>query len=156
MCSVSGAESVVYENFCKGSKFFCKFGNVFGFFFIITNVFEKSDFAFFDGCGNIFCVFADNVFAHADFAFKKFGKSFCNGSKRKFRKPFAFRSSEMGAENYLCAVFLEVFDGGKGGNDSFVVGDNAFFKRYVEIAADKNFFAGYVDVFDGHFVCGVH
>jgi hypothetical protein len=62
----------------------------------------------------------------------------------------------MGTENYFCAVFFKIFDSGKSGNDSFVVGDNAFLKRYVEIAADKNFFAGYVDVFNRHFVCGVH
>ena len=156
MCSVGGAECIVYENFSKGSKFFCEFGCVFGFFFIITNVFKKGNFTFFKGCGNIFCVFADDVFAHSYFAAEKFGKSCCNGSKREFRKPFTFRSSKMGAEDYLCAVIFEVFDGGECCNDSFIVGDDAFFKRYVEIAADKNFFAGHFDVFYGHFVCGVH
>ena len=45
--AVSGSECVVYENVCERSQFLGKFGVVFLFFFMETNVLEQNGFSVF-------------------------------------------------------------------------------------------------------------
>ena len=51
------------------------------------------------------------------------------------------------AKHNLCALFHQIFDGGKCADDTVFVGNHAVFHRYVEITSDENFFAFYFYVF---------
>jgi hypothetical protein len=52
------------------------------------------------------------------------------------------------AKNYLCALAEKILDSGKCLYDSLVGSDNAVLERYVEVAANKNSLACYVNVFN--------
>ena len=76
--AVSGSECVVYENVCERSQFLGKFGVVFLFFFMETNVFEQNGFSVFERSYLFLSVFADDVVCHGYFAAEKLVKSFRN------------------------------------------------------------------------------
>ena len=59
------------------------------------------------------------------------------------------RLAHMGAENDLCAVVQQIFDGRQSRNDALVARDLAILQRDVEVAADENFLALDFDVFNG-------
>ena len=52
----------------------------------------------------------------------------------------------MRAENDFAAVSDQLLDSGQSGGQTVGVGDNAVLERYVEVAANKNFLAFYIDL----------
>ena len=158
MCTVSGTKCVVYINISQGSQFLGEVFFVLGFFFSETNVFQQDNLTICHRGNQSFCVFADNVFIFCKFYIltQQFGQSCSNWSQREFFFIFALRSAQMGAEDYFCIVGNQVLNGRQCSNNSFVVCDYAVFERNVKIAADKDAFAGYLDIFDCFFIQRVH
>jgi len=56
------------------------------------------------------------------------------------------------AKDQFCAVVNQIFDGRERSIDAVFIGDNTVFERNVEVAASKNAFAVYFDIFNGFFV----
>ena len=158
MCSVCGAESIVYENICKRSKLFGEILLILCFFFSVANIFEKHNFAVFKLCSHFLCIFAYNGFilCKLNILTEIFGEPFSYGSKAEFGLIFALRSAEMRAKDNLCALCDKIFNCRKSGNNSFIVCDFAVLKRNIEIAANKNLFACHIDIFDCFFVQSIH
>ena len=50
--------------------------------------------------------------------------------------------------NNFAALIKKILDGGKSFYDSLIAGDHTIFERYVKVAANEDFFAGKIDVFD--------
>ena len=64
--------------------------------------------------------------------------------------------THMRAKNNLCAIVEKVLNGRKCANDSLIRGDNAILHRYVKVAANKDCFAGYFNVFNCFLVISCH
>ena len=62
----------------------------------------------------------------------------------------------MRAEDDLGPMAQQILNGGKAGDDALVIGDLAALDGDVEIAADKDPFAVYVDILDRHFFQYIH
>ena len=62
------------------------------------------------------------------------------------------RLAHMGAKDDLAAFTEQIFDRGKRFDNPLVARDNTVFEGDVEIASDKNFFAGNIDILDGFLV----
>ena len=78
MGAVHCAESIAYIYFRKGGQLLGKFGVVFLFFFMETNIFEQNGFSVFERSYLFLSVFADDVVCHGYFAAEKLVKSFRN------------------------------------------------------------------------------
>ena len=113
-----------------------------------ADVFKQHNLAVLERRSKFLCAFANNVLCHFYVLTEQLAESFCNGSKRKFGLELALGSAEVRAEDNLCAVVKEVFNGRERGNDSLIAGNNAVFHFYVEVAADKDFFSFNVDIFN--------
>ena len=64
--------------------------------------------------------------------------------------------THMRAKNNLCAIVEKVLNGRKCANDSLIRGDNAVLHRYVKVAANKDCFATYFNVFNCFLVVSCH
>ena len=156
MGAVRRSESVVHENIRKARQRFGKLRVVFGLLLVVANVFKERNLAVLECGGNILCVLADNVAAHANGLSQKLRKACRHRRKAEFRQPFALRSAQMGAKNDPCAVLNQIFYGGQRRSYAFVVCNYSVLQRNVKIAAHQNALALYVYIPYGHFVCSVH
>ena len=118
-----------------------------------ADVLQQDGLAGLDFCGQSLCGLADDVSSQLDFEAQLLGQALCNGSQRVLHVELALRTAKMRAQDDGSVVLEQILDGGQCSNDTGFVGDVAFsIQRDVEVAANENFLAGNLNVFDSHLI----
>ena len=148
---------VVYIYIRQACQRFGEFRIVFGFFVVETHVFQHNDFAVFHFRYAFFRVIAHHVFGHDHFGVYQFAQAFCHRRQGEFHVKFAFRAAQMGAEDHLCAMLVQILDGRQCPHDTGFVGNFTGFlvHRDVEIHTHQYALAlEILNVFNATFIHG--
>ncbi len=151
VCTMYGTESIGYVNVRHGSELLCKLGVIFGLFLVETKIFKEHNLAGLEILGKSLCIFADNVLSHLNSHTEMLSEALSYLSERELGVNFALGSAHVRAGNNSSTLLEKILNSGQGCNNALIIGDNAGFlvQGNVEIAAEQNFFAGYVDIFNG-------
>ena len=149
-----GSERIRHEDVCQICQRFCKRGIVLFLFLMEAGVFEQNDFSVFHVCDSSLCAFADGVFGEPDLRIgQQLGKLFTDRCECVLFIDLSLRTAEMRAEDDFRVVCEQVLDRRQCCDDTLVVRNLAVLgQRYVEVHANENFLAGYLNVFN-RFLC---
>ena len=153
MTAMGYTESIVNSNVSKASQLLSKFGVIFLFSFVITEVFEQQNFAGLEVSSSFFCFGAYAVSSPFYIFAEEFGEMLYEVLRGELRLTSFGRTANMAGQDYSCAVIEQVVDGRQGANHTGVVGDVLMFiERNVVVNADKYFFALDVNIFQGFLI----
>ena len=130
---------------------------VFGLFVVETHVFQHNDLAVLHLRNAFFRVLADNVLRHLDFLAECLGEVFSDRSEGILHVEFTLRAAQVGAEDDLCAMLVQILDGRQRAHDAGFVGDFAGLLVHgdVEIHTHQYAFAlEILNVFNATFIHG--
>ena len=161
MGAVCGAKSVVYIGAVRTHQIgqvFGELGQIFGFFLAETGVLQQHNIAVLH-CGNGgFGIFARHivVIGKHDGLAKQFGEAHGDGRETEFFLGTVLGLTQMAAQNDPATVLDQLFNGGQSGHDAVVIGDDAVLHGDIEIAADQNVSALYLNIFNCLFAKSAH
>ena len=87
---------------------------------------------------------------------KQFGEAHGDGRETEFFLGTVLGLTQMAAQNDPATVLDQLFNGGQSGHDAVVIGDDAVLHGDVEIAADQNVSALYLNIFNCLFAKSAH
>ena len=151
---MSGAEGVVDEDLGHRGEFFREFGVVGFLSFVEPGVLEKERLSAIESGGHLLGLGADRVGSELHFLSEELGESRGYRSQSVFHVSLTLRLAHVGAEDDDSAFVEKVLYRGESPDDPLVRSDDAVLQGDVEVAADENFPAGNIDVFDCFFVVG--
>ena len=153
MAAVGYTESIVNSNVSEASQLFCKFGVVLLFSLVITEVFEKQNFASFEVSSSFFSNFAYAVGSPFYIFAEEFGQMGNEVLRGELRLTSFGRTADVASQDNSSAVIEQVVDGRQRANHTGVIGDVLIFiERNVVVNADKYFFALDVNIFQGFLI----
>ena len=117
-----------------------------------AGVLQQHDLAGLQGGGLGPGVGAHHILRHDDGLAQQLAQALGHGLEAQGRVRAVLRLAQMGAGDDGSVLVQKILDGGQGGPDALVVGDDAaavFSQGHVEIAAQQNLLAGHVHVPDG-------
>ena len=158
MGAVRGAEGIVYKHIAQGSQFLGEGFAVFGLFLAVTGVLQQNHVAVVHGSYGRLGVFTHDTVIRSEFNIdaQLFAQLYRHGSETQLGNRLTLRLAHMGAKDDLAAVVDQLLNGGQGRIDAVFIGDDAALHRHVEVAANQDFFALYVDVVHRFFVQQAH
>ena len=154
MGAVHCAEGVGHIELCHVCQGFGKVCVVLFFADVKTQIFQQHDLAGLQRGGFSLGVFADDVLGKDDFAAQQLAQTLCHGCQGQLFLPFALGLAQVGAGDHSGVVIQQVLDGGQRCTDALIVSDGAGFLILgdVEITAEQDLFAGYINVGYSFFV----
>ena len=158
--TVGGAERVVDvdvgqrgKRLGKGSTLGLVLG---GLLLVEADILQQHDFARLQRSGQRLGAVADHVVGKLDLDSQQLGEAGRHRLEGIGHVELTLRAAHVRAEDHGGTVLLQIFDGGQRLADTLVVGDFSVGQRHVEVAADKNLLALYVDVLNRLFVHSGH
>ena len=122
-----------------------------------ANVFQQHHFAVLELGGQLVSGFADNVVRHLHLHAQQLAQALGHGTQGILHVKLALGTAQVRAQNDLCAMLHQVFDGGQSAAQTVLVGnDLVFVHGHVEVAAHKHFFAVNLNVLDGFLSHNAH
>ena len=154
MGAMGAAEGVVDEDIAQRGKLLGHGGVVLGFARVEARVFEHEHFTRLERGRSFFRLRAGGIAGELDGRVDQRRQVVGGHLHAEFRVRPAFGAAQMAHEDYGCAVFEQVVDGGQGGADAGVVADLSIAQRYIEVNPDEGFFALPGDIANRLFVHG--
>ncbi len=145
---MAGAESIVNVSVSQAGQLFAEGVDILGFFLAETGVLEQNNIAVAHGGNSSLGLVANNVvvISKGNRLAQLFAQANSNGSQAELGFGAILRLAQMAAQDNLCAVSDQLFDGRQSRIDAVVVGDHTVLHRDIEIAADKHALASVVFV----------
>jgi len=152
MRAVRGAKGVVYEDVGQRGELAAQLGIVLRLALFKAGVLEQHDLAILEGGGQTLRVLAHDILRHPNLCAEQLGKTVRDDLEGEFGRGPVLGLAHVGAEDDLCAVASQVFDGGERRHDALVARDDAALGGHVEVAAAEHALALDVDIFNGFLV----
>ena len=151
MCSVSSTKSVIDKDICQGSKLLGELLPVLGLLCSVASILKQNHIPVLHRLNSSLCVRADNVIVRCKLYFlsEQLAQACSNRSQGKLRIRDSLRFSKMRAKDNPSAVCNQLLDRRKCCYQTVLIRDLAILQRNVEVAADQNSLAFYVDVING-------
>ena len=148
---MSSTESVIDKDICQRSKLLGEFLAVLGLFGSVAGVLKQNHIPVLHGFDSCLCVRADNIIVRCKLYFlsEQLAQACSNRSQGKLRIRNSLRFSKMRAKDNPSTVCNQLLDRRKCCYQTVLIRDLAILQRNVEVAADQNSLAFYVDVING-------
>ena len=113
MCTVAGAESIVNVSVSQAGQLFAEGVDILGFFLAETGVLEQNNIAVAHGGNSSLGLVANNVvvISKGNRLAQLFAQANSNGSQAELGFGAVLRLAQMAAQDNLCAVSDQLFDG---------------------------------------------
>ena len=151
MGSVSSTKSVIDKNICQGSKLLGELLPVLGLLCSVAGVLKQNYIPVLHRFNSSLCIRSDNIIVRCKLYLlsEQLAQTRSNRSQGKLRIRNSLRFSKMRAKDDPSTVCNQLLDCRKCCYQTVLVRDLAILQRNVEVAANQNSLAFYVDVING-------
>ena len=150
---MGAAEGIVHIHVGQAGQLFAELGQVLGFFLAEAGVLQQHHVTVLHGGHGSLGVLAHHgvVVCKGDRLAQQLAQAHSHGGQAELCLGAVLGLAQMAAQDDLAAVGNELLDGGQGGDNAVVVGDDPVLHGHVEIAANQHALALHIDVVYGHF-----